>query len=53
MGEEFNPQTPQPTDRAAWVDFAMENNYRLPQRDSLRKLPGKPPPRHEWGMRQP
>ena len=29
LGEEFDPQTPQPADRAAWVDFAMTNNYRL------------------------
>ena len=29
LGEEFDPQTPQPADRAEWVDFAMANNYRL------------------------
>lgn len=29
LGEEFDPQPPAPADRAAWVDFAMSNNYRL------------------------
>ena len=29
LGEEFDPRPPEPADRAAWVDFAMSNNYRL------------------------
>lgn len=29
LGEKFDPKTPQPANRAAWVDFAMSNNYRL------------------------
>ena len=29
LGEEFDPRPPAPADRAAWVDFAMSNNYRL------------------------
>ncbi len=29
LGEEFDPKTPEPGNRAAWVDFAMLNNYRL------------------------
>ena len=29
LGEEFDPSPPEPADRAAWVDFAMSNNYRL------------------------
>ncbi|MEY2908129.1 MAG: hypothetical protein RLZZ602_652 [Pseudomonadota bacterium] len=29
LNEEFEANPPTPTDRAAWVDFALENNYRL------------------------
>jgi len=29
LSDEFTPELPTPTDRAAWVDFALENNYDL------------------------
>ena len=29
LGETFDPKPPEPAERAAWVDFAMSNNYRL------------------------
>jgi outer membrane protein len=29
LGEAFDPQTPEPADRAAWVDFALSNNNQL------------------------
>ena len=29
LSNEFTPELPMPTDRSAWVDFALENNYEL------------------------
>ena len=29
LSDEFTPELPMPTDRSAWVDFALENNYEL------------------------
>ena len=29
LGEEFDPQPPEPADRSEWVDFALENNNQL------------------------
>lgn len=29
LKEDFTAEPPQPTDRAAWVDFALENNFNL------------------------
>jgi len=29
LSDEFTPEPPMPTDRSAWVDFALENNYEL------------------------
>lgn len=29
LSDEFSPELPMPTDRSAWVDFALENNYEL------------------------
>ncbi len=29
LGEEFDVKPPVPSDRASWVDFALENNYNL------------------------
>lgn len=29
LTDEFDPKTPSPSDRASWVDFALENNYTL------------------------
>ena len=29
LSDEFTPEMPMPTDRSAWVDFALENNFEL------------------------
>lgn len=29
LSNEFSPELPMPTDRTAWVDFALENNFEL------------------------
>jgi outer membrane protein len=29
LGQEFDPRPPEPADRSAWVDFALENNNQL------------------------
>jgi len=29
LGDDFTPEAPMPADRAAWVDFALANNYQL------------------------
>lgn len=29
LSNEFSPELPMPTDRSAWVDFALENNFEL------------------------